>query len=179
MTSIGTPLTLKGSVAVVTRPAPGAFDLIHLGSPGRFTSRPSDDAHWLERGLEPAFIEEIAKGDRSAFSRLDKDIHRATAVIASSEQLALSVWHVAREAQLRVPRDLSIVGFGQPRFEFALWPTFTYIDQQPETIGRLAATMIVDADARRALQTRLINTEPVLVAGETTAPPPARTTNDN
>jgi DNA-binding LacI/PurR family transcriptional regulator len=124
------------------------------------------------RRLSAAFVEEIAKGDRSALSRLDADLRRATAVIAGSEQLALGVWHVALEAGLRVPRDLSLVGFGELRSEFDLWPRFSSIDQRPEVKGQAAARMAVDADARAALgAARHVDVEPVLLQGETTAPP--------
>jgi LacI family transcriptional regulator len=135
------------------------------------------------RRLQAVFVEEIDKGDSSALARLDSDLRQVTAVVAASEQLAFGVWHVASDAGMHIPQDLSIVGFGQFNFEFALWPRFTSIDQRPEEIGRVAAMLLVDSAARNhAMQKAAdsasavphVEVEPVLVVGQTTAPPKAK-----
>ena len=133
------------------------------------------------RGLEPAFVRELVKGDNPAAGPLAGELRRATAVVAATEQLAVSAWHVAVGAGLNVPEDVSIVGFGQFHFDFALWPRFTSIDQQPEEIGRVAAMLISDAEMRRdarlsaeresASAVPYLEVEPTLVLGQTTAPP--------
>lgn len=122
-----------------------------------------------QRGLTPAVVEDVPKDDRSALTRLRHDLTDVTAVVAGSEQLALSVWHVAREAGRRVPEDLSIVGFDRMRFEFAVWPTFTSIDQRPDEIGRAAAAAVLSPDDRPSSH---LDIDPMLVVGETTGPAP-------
>lgn len=124
-----------------------------------------------EHKLDPVFIEELEKDNRSARKRLDDDLMKVTAVIAGSEQLTISVYHVACMAGLSIPGDLSILAFGQPRLEFAVWPNFTGIDQRSEHIGQTAARMILDDKARKALKSPYVDVYPVLIQGDTTAPP--------
>jgi LacI family transcriptional regulator len=139
------------------------------------------------RGLDAVFLKEISKGDSPSLARLDSDFRRVTAVIAATEQLSVSVWQVAQNVGIHVPTDLSIVGFGQFHFDFALWPKFTSINQHPEEIGRAAATLLVDSAARDRAHRQAnaagrsavphIEVEPTLDIGQTTAPPHRRKTN--
>jgi LacI family transcriptional regulator len=134
------------------------------------------------RGLTVVFVKEIGKGDSPSLARLDHDLQQVTAVVAATEQLAVSVWQVAQNARIQIPNDLSIVGFGQFHFDFALWPKFTRINQHPEKIGGVAATLLWDSAARdKARRTANaagpgavphIEVEPTLDLGQTTAPPP-------
>lgn len=136
------------------------------------------------RGLEAVFLKEISKGDSPSLTRLDSDLRNVTAVIAATEQLAVSVWQVARNAGMHIPSDLSIIGFGQFHFDFALWPKFTSINQHPEQIGRAAATLLADSAARENAYRHAkaagraavphIEVEPTLDIGQTTAPPHRR-----
>jgi LacI family transcriptional regulator len=136
------------------------------------------------RGLRAVFLKEIGKGDSPSLARLDSDLRAATAVVAATEQLAVSVWQVAQSAGIQIPRDLSIVGFGQFHFDFAIWPKFTNINQHPEEIGRAAATLLVDAAARKSARRKTngavrsgvphVEVEPTLDVGQTTAPPHRR-----
>jgi len=132
------------------------------------------------RRLEAVFIKEISKGDNPALLQLDSDLREVTAVIAATEQLSVSVWHVAQKAGLQIPRDLSIVGFGQFYFDFALWPKFTTINQRPGEIGKAAATLLADPAAREAVQAKaargaaFIEVDPVLDRGQTTTAPRKR-----
>lgn len=126
-----------------------------------------------ERGLTPVFTQEIAKNDPQAAEQLRHDLPQASAIIAASEQLALSVWHVARDLSLTIPRDLSIVSFGRPYFEFAVCPRFTHIDQHPEQVGKAAGLIVTDSPAYKDLEEPRIGIESSLVVGDTTAPPTA------
>ena len=129
------------------------------------------------RGLAAVFIEEIAKGDNPALLQLDSQLREVTAVIAATEQLSVSVWHVAQSAGLQIPRDLSIVGFGQFHFDFALWPKFTCINQRPQEIGKTAAKLLADPAMRETARANadgnsaFVEVEPELDPGQTTAGP--------
>jgi DNA-binding LacI/PurR family transcriptional regulator len=139
------------------------------------------------RGLEAVFIKEISKGDSPSLVQLDSDLRKVTAVVAATEQLSVSVWQVAQNAGIHIPTDLSIVGFGQFHFDFALWPKFTSINQHPEKMGRAAATLLVDSAARERARRQAnasgrsavphIEVEPTLDVGQTTAPPHRRKIN--
>ncbi len=98
---------------------------------------------------------------------------RPTAVICSSDLMAIGALQAARAAGLRVPEDLSIVGFDG--IEAAAWtnPPLTTVVQPIEDIARVAV------DALRTLIEEPPRVMPHFVfrprlrAGGSTAPPPA------
>jgi DNA-binding LacI/PurR family transcriptional regulator len=90
----------------------------------------------------------------------------ATAVLAMSDVLALAVLNEARRRGLRVPEDLSIVGYdGVPEAAAAV-PPLTTIAQPSVEKGRLAAHMIFERGPprREVLPVKLV------VRGTTAAP---------
>jgi DNA-binding LacI/PurR family transcriptional regulator len=105
------------------------------------------------------------------------DAHRdapPTAVICSNDLMAIGVLQEAAAAGLRVPEDLSIVGFDG--IEAGEWtqPALTTIEQPIDVIARTAiaalSTQIGDPD--QALASYVFR--PRLKLGGTTAPPPRR-----
>jgi DNA-binding LacI/PurR family transcriptional regulator len=90
----------------------------------------------------------------------------ATAIVTMSDVLALAVLHEARTRDMRVPQDLSIVGYDDiPEAETAD-PPLTTIAQPIADKGRLAAHMIFDPGPPRK---ELLPVK--LVIRGTTAPP--------
>ncbi|MGK5683069.1 LacI family DNA-binding transcriptional regulator [Actinoplanes sp. URMC 104] len=88
---------------------------------------------------------------------------RPTAVFASSDQIALGVYEAARRLGLRIPGDLSVVGFDD--VPLARWasPPLTTVRQPLRDMGRLAARTVLQlsrgdeaAPASTELATRLI-----------------------
>lgn len=69
---------------------------------------------------------------------------RPTAVFAVSDHEAAFVRQAAGELGLRVPQDLSIVGFADLDFAATMSPPLTTMRQKPHEIGRLAAKLIMD-----------------------------------
>lgn len=68
---------------------------------------------------------------------------RPTAIFASSDYLALKVYEVARAMDLRIPRDLSVIGFANLEFTTFVDPPMTTIAQYPEEMGKKAAELIL------------------------------------
>jgi DNA-binding LacI/PurR family transcriptional regulator len=68
---------------------------------------------------------------------------RPTAVFASSDVQALGVLAAARGAGLRVPEDLSIVGYDD--IEVATYAGLTTVRQPLFETGRLGASLLLDA----------------------------------
>lgn len=110
---------------------------------------------------------------REAASALLSGEPRPTAVLATSDALALGVFEATRELGLRVPRDLSVVGFdGVPEAAVST-PPLTTVHQDHAAKGALAGRLLVarlhgdDTEDRNLLPTRL------LVRGSTDRPPEA------
>lgn len=69
---------------------------------------------------------------------------RPTAVFAVSDHEAEFIYEAASELRLRIPDDLSIIGFADLDFAASMMPPLTTMRQKPHEIGRLAAKLIVD-----------------------------------
>ena len=69
---------------------------------------------------------------------------RPTAVFAVTDHEALFIYEAAAELGLRIPEDVSVVGFADLDFAATLQPPLTTMRQQPKEIGRRAAQMILD-----------------------------------
>jgi DNA-binding LacI/PurR family transcriptional regulator len=69
---------------------------------------------------------------------------RPTAVFTASDHEAAFVHQAAGELGMKVPQDLSIVGFADLDFAATMDPPLTTMRQKPHDIGRLAARLIMD-----------------------------------
>ena len=74
---------------------------------------------------------------------------RPTAVYAVSDSMAISFMKTVMEAGVRVPEDLSIVGFDGIEFAEFVTPTLTTIQQPRHEIGRTGARVLLEALAQR------------------------------
>lgn len=99
---------------------------------------------------------------------------RPTAIIASSDQMALATLEVAREHRLDVPRDLSVISFDNTPIVRFTNPPLTAVDQPiAETISR-AAELLIQADKAPPPE-ETINVEGALVERASIGPAPGRT----
>ncbi|MCI0333351.1 MAG: LacI family transcriptional regulator [Planctomycetes bacterium] len=82
-------------------------------------------------------------GPQVARELLTSDL-QPTAVFAASDHEAAFVHDVAIELGMKIPQDLSIVGFADLDFAATMSPPLTTMRQKPHEIGRLAAKLIID-----------------------------------
>ncbi len=96
---------------------------------------------------DPALVEIgdfSPESGRAASQRLLDMAHRPTAIIASSDQMALAALSVALEHGLEVPQDLSLVSFdGTPIVRMSS-PPLTAINQPVAELSARAAEVLVD-----------------------------------
>lgn len=69
--------------------------------------------------------------------------HSPSAIFASNDNMAAGVLHAAFEAGLRVPDDLSVVGFDDAPLARQIWPSLTTIHQPMRSMGRAAARQLL------------------------------------
>src|SRR3546814_19426239 len=60
---------------------------------------------------------------------------RPTAIFATNDDMALGALTVAHRLTLRVPEDLSVVGFDDTPAGLTAWPPLTPVSQPPEAMG--------------------------------------------
>lgn len=99
---------------------------------------------------------------------------RATAVILANDALAFGFMRVAHQKGIRVPHELSIVGFdGLPQGEL-LWPSLTTMAQPMREMGRSCCQRLFEAiehpDRRETLEFPM-----TLIERESTGPVPEAT----
>jgi LacI family transcriptional regulator, galactose operon repressor len=98
---------------------------------------------------------------------------RPTAIFAGSDQQALGVYEAARQRGLRIPQDLSVVGFDD--LPTARWvsPPLTTVRQPLADMGRVAAEMLGDLIEGIPLRSQRVELSTELVVRESTAALPA------
>jgi DNA-binding LacI/PurR family transcriptional regulator len=139
---------------------------------------------WLDAleavGIEPTVVQVRNNGedDASGAARLLLDAdERPTAVLCFSDVLALGVIRVVEGLGLRVPDDLSVVGFDDSPLARQGRPTMTTVRQDVTAKGRAAAAALTAAmeRARSGSKARarhvILPTE--LIVRQSTARPPA------
>jgi DNA-binding LacI/PurR family transcriptional regulator len=95
--------------------------------------------------------------------------HRPTAIFAASDTQALGVIAAAHEAGLRVPEDLSIVGYDD--VEIADHVGLTTVRQGLFESGRVGAELLLAEIRERSAEPPRVVLAPELVVRGTTAPP--------
>lgn len=96
---------------------------------------------------------------------------RPTAIFAGSDLQALGTLEAAREFGLRVPEDLSIVGYDD--IPLARWMRLTTVHQPLRRMGEEAARLAIRLAQEPAGATPRMDLATSLVVRETTAPPAA------
>jgi LacI family transcriptional regulator len=113
-----------------------------------------------------------AEGDRAAdeIARMDP---MPTAVVCVNDVLALGVLRGLHRNGLRVPQDISLVGYDDVPFAAVLSPPLTTIQQLPYRLGETAAQLMLDAiTGQTPPMDRHVLFEPKLIVRDSTAPPP-------
>ena len=119
----------------------------------------------------------VASGDRLARAMLRLP-NPPTAIVACNDLMALGVYQAARASHLRIPEQLSIIGFDDLPVASWVSPPLTTVRQPLADMAATATRLVIElARGGQPLQTRIeLSTE--LVVRESAAPPPARQTVD-
>jgi len=98
---------------------------------------------------------------------------RPTAVHTTNDLLALGVLQRSRELGVRLPEELSVVGFDNVLFGGLALVPLTTIDSRIQEIGARATRIVLDRiDGRAGGEPTQVVLEPSLVVRESTAPAP-------
>lgn len=137
-----------------------ARHLIDLGhrQVAYLSSREVESQRWAmdrRRGLERAFA---AAGIRLVVSKLNaagtnapeiagrllRNSPRPSAIITATDHEAIDVYRAAGKAGLRIPDDLSVVGFADLDFAAAMSPPLTTVRQRAAEIGAQAVALMLE-----------------------------------
>jgi LacI family transcriptional regulator len=109
-----------------------------------------------ERGLslDPALVRQGAYTYESGIAAAQELLalkDRPTAVFCLNDEMAAGVYQSAREAGLRIPEDLSVVGFDDAPIASRLWPAMTSVRLPLQDMGRMAGEMLAPNPMREKL----------------------------
>lgn len=94
-----------------------------------------------------------------------------TAIFTANDLQAFGVYEAARQAGVRIPDELSVVGFDDLSFTRWSGPPMTTVRQPLERMGATAARMIIDLADGQPLEQHRVELATELVVRESTAPP--------
>jgi LacI family transcriptional regulator len=152
----------------------------HAGGPHSF-----DSSHARLAGLSSALRKERIEldetlvthgaftydaGRQAAHELLDRP-DRPTAIFAASDEIALGVMEEARRRSIRIPQDLSVVGFDDTFVASHSVPPLTTVAQPLLEMGRVATRSLAQMIANDVVSTRHIDLATRLVVRDSTAPP--------
>ena len=109
-------------------------------------------------------------------TKLLKHKSRPTAIFAVNDHLARNVYQAASKLGMRIPQDVSVVGFSDLDFASDLEPPLTTVHQQPAKMGRTAADLVLarlgaKSQAKDGYEVAEVDGD--LILRESTAPPSA------
>ena len=93
-----------------------------------------------------------------------------TGVFSANDQMALGLTHAFHEAGLKVPGDISVVGFDDIPEAAYFWPPLTTVTQDFAELGRRSVARLVST-ALLDTEVQLAPLQPSLVVRSSTAPP--------
>ena len=125
-----------------------------------------------EPGLEVASIPEIEPGREAAETLLALP-EPPTAIFACNDNIAIGAIQAARARGLRVPEDLSIVGFDDIEHATIVTPALTTVRQPLAEMGRTAVSLLNRLLERQRFETLHVELATRLVVRDSTAPPPS------
>lgn len=127
-----------------------------------------DDNNWVSNVRETSYINEmkrlnltiregyIQKGNNfnfdsgySAMTRLLKNLERPTAVFAAGDKVALGAIEAINDEGLKVPDDISVIGFDDSEISQYVTPKLTTVRQACDEIGKEAADILIDQINRK------------------------------
>jgi DNA-binding LacI/PurR family transcriptional regulator len=122
---------------------------------------------------DPMFGTDLKLSVEIAQRALDAD-PRPTAIFCANDYIASAVYKAARRKNLRIPEDLSIVGFADMEISRLLDPPLTTVHQNPFQIGVSAVRLLIQQTDEK-IQDKTLNRillKPELIIRESATMPP-------
>jgi LacI family transcriptional regulator, xylobiose transport system transcriptional regulator len=124
-------------------------------------------------GIDPSLIRaaefEVSSGHREALALLNLP-DRPTAIFAGSDEVALGILEAARARGLRVPEDLSIVGFDDTEVARLASPPLTTVKQPLREMGAVALRTALQLAAGEKVDSHHVELATTLIVRSSAAP---------
>jgi len=130
-----------------------------------------------EAGITPdlQLIRHAKRFNSAAGERVGTELLTATnpptAIFAASDSLAVGILQAARILGLRVPEDLSVVGFDDTDLATLATPLLTTVRQPLQDMGRVAMRTLLQLISGDTLDSHHVELSTSLIVRDSTAPP--------
>ncbi len=128
---------------------------------------PRDSGNWQE-----SLVQDV-EHSRNAILERYKGTFGATGIVCCTEHMGLGAYVAATERGLRVPDDVSVIGFDD-MYGATFYPPMTVGSHMLDKIGQKAADLAIDIAAAKGKNRRFKKQHPIkaeLVIRQSTAPP--------
>lgn len=156
----------------------GHTEIAHISGPDPYLSSRDRERGYLfaleEAGLTPFHIEQGTFGIPSGYSIAMRWIQSGrlpTAVFAADDFIALGVMDAFKNERIRIPEDVSIVGFDDQIYAEEFRPTLTTIRQPFEKIGRQGVDILLKLIKDPSKRNVTMEFDPALIVRESTGAP--------
>lgn len=126
---------------------------------------PTRDEWMVEGDFEP-------ESGYKAMHQILSQKHRPTAVFVGGDIMAMGAICAADEMGLRVPQDISVIGYDNVRNARYFTPALTTIHQPKERLGAMAFDMLLDRIVSKREDSQTIEVHPKLVERRSVADGP-------
>ena len=123
-----------------------------------------DERLMIVRSSEPRF--QIGYRFGQAIAQLTK---RPTAIFALTDELAVGAMHALTENGIRVPEDMSIIGFDNVPLASFVIPALTTVEQPASQIGKTAGTILLRSLEGGSDEVEHISLSTTLIVRDSTA----------
>ena len=135
--------------------------------------------HTLEENGIQLASHHIATGANTFQSGVDcaaqllKSDNPPTAIFASNDEMDIGVMVTAQKMGIKIPSELTIIGFDDNPQASKVWPALTTVNLQVKEMGKLATQKLLALCNNNFDMAKSVNSEllPTLIQRETTAPP--------
>jgi DNA-binding LacI/PurR family transcriptional regulator len=148
----------------------GGTGLIALARREAYAQAMRDHGLEAELRVVPCDGEDQLDGQRAARALLEQGGDLPTALIAFNDDIAAAAMSVLAQEGIRVPGDVSIIGFDDSALARSPGIDLTSIQQIPQAMARLAVERVVARSSGVPVDGREIVLEPELVVRATTGP---------
>lgn len=122
----------------------------------------------LEAGLEinPQWIVESdfeCEGGYEAFNRILENGPLPSSIFVSNDMMAMGVLNAAHEKGIRIPEDVSIMGYDDIHIARFMSPALTTVHQPKYRLGKVAVETLLKKLEKETLEPQVVQLDPTLV----------------
>lgn len=81
---------------------------------------------------------------------------KCKAVFAASDELAIQLYHFANKAGIKIPEDISVIGYNDDYLTDFMNPPLTTVNQPKEEFGRIAAAHLMEKISGRKVDDQIL-----------------------